>query len=102
MKRYRVDTRKKSKVYQKSNGKCWYCGEKLTDEVLYDENGKAVVTISLWHVDHLYPLSKGGGYEIENLVPACRACNSIKSNKTLEEFRSIQGNKVFYFEEKGL
>jgi 5-methylcytosine-specific restriction endonuclease McrA len=40
-------------------------------------------------VEHVIPVSSGGSNEIENLVPACKACNSIKSNKTLHEFREI-------------
>lgn len=102
MSRYRIDTRKKSKVYWKSSGKCWYCGEQLTEEQIYDDNGKAISSISRWHVDHIFPLSKGGGYEIENLAPACISCNSSKSDMTLDEFRKMQGDKVFYFEEKRL
>ena len=31
-------------------------------------------------VDHIVPLSKGGTNEFENLVPACRPCNTKKSN----------------------
>lgn len=38
-------------------------------------------------VDHIRPLSRGG-YEIaENLVPACRSCNSSKSDRLLIEWR---------------
>jgi hypothetical protein len=44
--------------------KCVYCGkkEKLTR-------------------DHIIPLSKGGGLTKENVVPACKSCNSSKLNK---------------------
>jgi 5-methylcytosine-specific restriction endonuclease McrA len=38
-------------------------------------------------VDHLTPLSRGGSHTIDNLVPACRPCNSSKGTRTLSEFR---------------
>lgn len=48
---------------------CYYCGDdsKLT-------------------VDHLTPLSRGGTDAIDNIVPACRSCNSRKNAKTADEF----------------
>ena len=46
---------------------CAYCGDKAT------------------HVDHVMPVSKGGGYEIENLVAACAKCNFKKGTYLLEE-----------------
>lgn len=33
--------------------------------------------------DHVIPLSKGGGTTPENIVPACRSCNSRKSNRLI-------------------
>lgn len=51
---------------------CAYCDDPLT---------KANLT---W--DHVVPLSFGGRHDVENLVPACRPCNSSKGNKTLDEW----------------
>jgi 5-methylcytosine-specific restriction endonuclease McrA len=34
-------------------------------------------------MDHIEPLSRGGAHAAENIVPACRPCNSRKSDKVL-------------------
>lgn len=36
--------------------------------------------------DHIVPLSRGGKHCGENIVPACRSCNSRKHTKSLLEF----------------
>ncbi|MCR4338944.1 MAG: HNH endonuclease [Gemmatimonadaceae bacterium] len=36
--------------------------------------------------DHLFPLSRGGTDDINNIVPACRRCNSRKREKTPREY----------------
>ena len=48
--------------------KCAYCGKEFT---LFDRETK----------DHVIPISKGGHNTKENIVPACRSCNSKKHNK---------------------
>ncbi len=42
--------------------------------------------------DHLIPISKYGGSDFENIVPACRKCNSSKGNKNVFEW--IQQNQI--------
>lgn len=37
-------------------------------------------------VDHVVPRSKGGGHTLDNLVAACKQCNSSKSNRTPEQW----------------
>ena len=58
-------------VYKKYKARCYYCGS--PDNMT---------------IDHVHPLSRGGSNNIENLVPACRSCNSRKQNKTVEEWRA--------------
>lgn len=36
--------------------------------------------------DHVVPLSKGGGMEEKNVIPACRKCNCSKHNKDIIEW----------------
>lgn len=38
-----------------------------------------------FHLDHVFPWSRGGGHTVENLVVACASCNLSKSDKTLDE-----------------
>ncbi len=40
-------------------------------------------------LDHILPLSKGGTNDKENLVMACRSCNSSKGAKTIGEWKPI-------------
>lgn len=50
---------------------CPYCSEPLTKEK---------------HLDHIYPVSKGGLNIKENLLYCCSKCNIVKSDKGLREF----------------
>lgn len=51
------------------DNKCAYCGK----------SGKL-------HQEHIIPLSKGGGYIKENIIPACYKCNGSKHDRVLEEW----------------
>jgi len=59
-------------IKQDFNHECAYCGkeEKLEQE-------------------HFSPLSKGGEYTHNNIVPACRSCNGSKHNKLFHEWYPI-------------
>ncbi len=52
---------------------CPYCGEKFDEE-------------STPHLDHIYPVSKGGKSSASNLVFVCTTCNLNKSALTLRSF----------------
>ena len=49
--------------------KCYYCGEKKELEI-----------------EHKIPVSRGGKFERENIVPSCKLCNRKKGTMTAEEF----------------
>ena len=53
--------------------RCMYCGARLTTDNL--------------QIDHMYPVSRGGSNDDENLQALCRRCNIRKGNHTDEEFR---------------
>jgi len=57
------------------NNKCAYCGE-----------------ASDLAQDHFVPLSKGGPYTIENIIPACKRCNSSKRNSDFSEWYKHHGS----------
>ena len=52
-----------------SNYTCHYCNNPATT------------------ADHILPVSKGGGHELSNLLPACVRCNSGRQDKTLIRLR---------------
>jgi len=60
--------------YERQRGRCYWCSTKV---------GEA------YHVDHVIPLSKGGGNGPENLVIACPACNQKKHAKHPMDFAGI-------------
>lgn len=83
---------KRKAIWDKSGGKCWYCGCDLP------EKG--------WHVDHVEPIyrklrySKDRGLfttnecdrperdNDDNKVPTCASCNIQKGSLPLEHFRN--------------
>ena len=50
-------------VLQRDNYQCQYCGSQFNLEI-----------------DHIFPFSRGGGHEPENLQVLCKNCNLSKSN----------------------
>jgi 5-methylcytosine-specific restriction endonuclease McrA len=58
-------------------GRCAYCGRRLTKPTR----------------DHVIPISRGGHHTADNIVPACRWCNTSKGDRTGEEYRSFLKNR---------
>lgn len=69
----KVSPKKRSAAFARTSGRCAYCGTLLAEEEAT--------------VDHINPVSKGGCSSNANLVASCKACNSSKGARTLEEFR---------------
>lgn len=53
------------------NNKCSYCGKNSTLQQ-----------------EHFIPVSKGGEYTLNNIIPACQSCNSSKNNKSFFDWYS--------------
>lgn len=58
-------------VFKRDSFTCQYCGRKAPDVVL--------------HIDHIEPVSKGGGNGIMNLITSCLECNAGKSDRRLND-----------------
>ena len=80
----------RSEVYNKCNGRCYYCGLGLSFRTMT--------------VDHYIPRSAGGSDRLTNLVPACYACNNSKDDLHPEDWRERfflrTGKREFYAERK--
>lgn len=60
-------------IKSKFNNKCAYCGQEMPLEQ-----------------EHFIPLSKGGDYSSNNIIPACMTCNRSKFNKDFFEWYPSQ------------
>ena len=68
---------KRLALYLRDGLACAYCGASVEDG--------AQLTL-----DHLRPVSRKGGNEATNLVPACSRCNSARGNRSVRAFcRSV-------------
>lgn len=79
--RKRWTTAERETVYQKTGGRCAYCGKELKMREM--------------QMDHVKPVKlygDPGWFEelnnLDNILPACRSCNHYKHTFTLEKFRA--------------
>ena len=70
-----IGTGKRRSAWRRSNGHCWYCGLTLDP-------------FNTFTLDHVVPQSQGGTNAVENLVAACKSCNSSKGQKSVAEYRT--------------
>lgn len=73
LKRKSISKKIREQVYDKYNGHCAYCGKLLEYKDM--------------QVDHVSPVYLNGEDNINNYMPACRACNFYKSTMGIEDFR---------------
>lgn len=70
-KRKSISKKVRFEVFKRDSFKCQYCGKTAPDVVL--------------HVDHIDPVSAGGGNDIINLITSCEGCNLGKSDTKLDD-----------------
>lgn len=62
-------------TYQmKGKDKCYYCKKKVKEKEI--------------SIDHMFPVDFGGPTITNNLLPACKGCNSRKGNMTYQQYIS--------------
>lgn len=71
------------------NNSCAYCG--------MSEGEHLRVFNEQLHQEHFIPLSEGGEYTHNNIIPACRSCNTSKNNS---DFFKWYPEQEFYSEER--
>jgi len=77
VKRKSLSKRLRFEIFKRDGFKCLYCGATPAQKVL--------------RVDHVKPVSDGGGDEVTNLVTACFDCNAGKGPVPLEHQKHAAG-----------
>ena len=73
-----------TKLYKRDNGVCYLCGCKCDwNDYTTRDNGTVVTGNSYPSVEHIIPLSKGGLHSWDNVMLACRGCNTKKNARVL-------------------
>lgn len=67
-------------VFKRDGFKCQYCGQAAPEVIL--------------EVDHINPVSKGGGNDLMNLITSCKPCNAGKSDRELSDDSVIQKQRA--------
>jgi len=88
-----LETRKLAEPFRRNINKqlcildsCPYCADPLS--------------LNNAHLDHIYPVSKGGLSRPKNLVFVCSSCNRKKSDSTLRHFIEEQGFRAIAVHER--
>lgn len=69
-------------IFARDGWCCQLCGRATPKRLLRDYKHPAAPTL-----DHIVPISQGGGHTRANLQCACRDCNSKKAGRTLGQLR---------------
>lgn len=81
-------TKIRKQIHGKYHGRCAYCGHEITQKAM--------------QVDHIKPRYLGGTDDMENLNPACSACNNYKLTYSIEELRMHISKQVERAREKSV
>lgn len=79
----------RQKIWDKSDGLCWYCGCELAEKGWHADHYKPIVRN--WWSGAERPCERPENDNEENKVPSCASCNIQKHSLSVEQFRkSIQ------------
>jgi 5-methylcytosine-specific restriction endonuclease McrA len=70
-----INKRRRTRIYARDGYRCVYC------EALGGSTEAERLSL-----DHLRPLSRGGSNRSDNLVTACKSCNSARGDRSLRSF----------------
>lgn len=87
--------KQRKQVWDKSGGKCWYCGIDLPEKGWHADHVESVIRLSTWVRGEgnsgkfvaTGEMHRAHNDKIENMVPACAPCNLFKSTFGVEFFR---------------
>lgn len=79
-KRDKIPARMRDAVYAKGEGRCYLCGDAINRAL--DRRDPLA-----YQVDHVVPVSKGGGTTLTNLRAAHAACNNLKDSGSVTSAR---------------
>jgi 5-methylcytosine-specific restriction endonuclease McrA len=68
------------KVFEAAKWQCHLCGIKTLAELRGSQDPRAP------ELDHIMPLTQGGGHTWDNVALACRACNMSKGARVRGQF----------------
>jgi hypothetical protein len=75
-----ISKRIRFEVFKRDKFTCQYCGQSAPNVTL--------------NIDHIHPVSKGGGNDIMNLITACFDCNSGKRDRVLSDESALAKQKI--------
>lgn len=85
-KNYSRRRKEKQAILDKCNSRCYYCGLK----VIYKLDNSHIGHPFEMTIDHVDPIALGGSRSYwGNMVAACRWCNNLKADMTLEGYREF-------------
>lgn len=67
---------------------CAYCGSEPSASSMAKTNKEAIKKYTLYKLNGIDRIDSSKGYEKGNIVPCCRWCNIIKSNRSIEDFKN--------------
>lgn len=82
-----LNNNKLREVYDRTEGRCHFCGDKVTFEKYGFKTPDDVHGV--WEADHIHQKGKGGDKDAKNCLPACYRCNRLRWHRQGDEIREL-------------